>query len=428
MKTSQEEMIRQLHRSPWKMVLAVTGGGSRIIPALLSVPGGSQTLLEAVVPYANMSVDLFLHYKPEQYCSEYTARLLAMAAFQRAVVLDSGSIDHLLGIGVTASLVSDQPKKGDHRIHIAIQSQQHTAVFSLILKKGARNRSEEELFASELILNIIMFSINSMESISKKLKNLNYSEENIVISPCSYSMPIFPEEILNTKSCFVSPEWSALFFSSEESVNAICLDNGKEIVFRSLHVDGKALDDKTNVSGNHLIFPGSFRPIHEGHLKMITIAEEVSGQPVDLEISVRNVDKPPLDFIETVTRFNCIQRTVPNHSVWFTRFPLFVDKSAFFKNRTFMMGTDTLIRLGNPVYHGGTEESHQRIIKKIVDQGTHFLLFIRKKEGNIEHLDALPIREELKKLCQEIPSEKFLEDISSTELRYRGMNKYSINK
>ena len=66
------------------MVLAITGGGSGAIADLLEVPGGSRTVLEAVVPYSAAALVEFLRGKPEQFCSARTARAMAMAAFQRA--------------------------------------------------------------------------------------------------------------------------------------------------------------------------------------------------------------------------------------------------------------------------------------------------------------------------------------------------------
>ena len=49
---SPEQLVQQIHDSPTRIVLAASGGGSRAIADLLEVPGGSRTLLEAIVPYS----------------------------------------------------------------------------------------------------------------------------------------------------------------------------------------------------------------------------------------------------------------------------------------------------------------------------------------------------------------------------------------
>ena len=53
--------------APMQAVLALTGGGSRAIAELLEVPGGSRTLLEALVPYSEASIANLLGSRPEQF-------------------------------------------------------------------------------------------------------------------------------------------------------------------------------------------------------------------------------------------------------------------------------------------------------------------------------------------------------------------------
>src|SRR5208337_4999698 len=78
---SPEQLIEQIHDSPRRIVLAAAGGGSRAIADLLEVPGGSRTLLEAVVPYSAPAMVDFLGGRPDEFCSAATARATAVAAF-----------------------------------------------------------------------------------------------------------------------------------------------------------------------------------------------------------------------------------------------------------------------------------------------------------------------------------------------------------
>src|SRR5260221_9460535 len=100
-------LVAQIHAAPVKLVLAITGGGSRAIADLLDVPGGSRTLLEAVVPYSAAALRDWLSAPPVHYSSAQTARAMAVAAFLRATTLTAAdqSVDtNLAGIACTASL------------------------------------------------------------------------------------------------------------------------------------------------------------------------------------------------------------------------------------------------------------------------------------------------------------------------------------
>jgi len=52
---------------------------------------------------------------PEQACSASTARVMAMRAFQRALLLRGDETWPVVGIALTASLTADRPKRGAHR-------------------------------------------------------------------------------------------------------------------------------------------------------------------------------------------------------------------------------------------------------------------------------------------------------------------------
>ncbi len=84
MSPAAERLIHAIHRRPTRFVLATSGGGSGAIAQLLEVPGGSRTLLEAAVPYSEPAMAAWLGGRPDQACSEPTARSMAMAAYLRA--------------------------------------------------------------------------------------------------------------------------------------------------------------------------------------------------------------------------------------------------------------------------------------------------------------------------------------------------------
>src|SRR5262245_25340039 len=145
-------MIAEMHGSGRQAVLAITGGGTGAIAELLRVPGGSRLLLEALVPYDARSLALFLGGEPEQASSVETAVAMAQRARERAGKLaPTGS--QLVGLGATAGLVTDRPRQGEHRFHIAVATGTGTDHCSIVLAKGRRDRpGEEDLVTRAIVL------------------------------------------------------------------------------------------------------------------------------------------------------------------------------------------------------------------------------------------------------------------------------------
>ena len=112
------QLISTVQASGRKAALAITGGGSGAIGELLRIPGGSRLLVEAQVPYDEMALQSFLGFAPAQACAADTAVAMAQSARARAAGLVPSGTD-TVGLGATAALVSDRPRRGEHRFHIA---------------------------------------------------------------------------------------------------------------------------------------------------------------------------------------------------------------------------------------------------------------------------------------------------------------------
>ena len=136
-------------------VIVVTGGGAQALADLLAVPGASKTVLEAFIPYSNNSLKEFLGESPRQAVSMETAAALARVAYQRARRLHEDATVPVVGLACTATLVTDRPKKGEHRANIGLCTKTHSHIYSLTLTKGARDRHGEERVVSNLLLQVL---------------------------------------------------------------------------------------------------------------------------------------------------------------------------------------------------------------------------------------------------------------------------------
>lgn len=375
-------LVRCIHNAPMRWVLACTGGGSRAISYLLTVPGASRSVLEAIVPYANRALIDWLGAKPEQFCSEQTARAMAMAAYQRARRIDeTADASCLAGIACTASLASDRPKHGPHRIHIAVQTATTTVALSLELLKGKRDRDAEEELAARLILNAMA--------------------ETCEVSERQH-LGLLPAEQATHDQHTASHAWQDLLAGRADAV-------------RYGDASVPSADDRRG----RLLFPGSFHPYHQGHRRMAQVARARLGRPVEFEIAALNVDKPPLDFIEMRNRASQFGLLEP---LWFTRAARFVEKADLFPGSTFVVGTDTLRRIADSHYYSDDPAAVDRAVEHLAGRNCRFLVFGRRSDDRFLTLADLPLPPHLRSLCEEIAEADFREDVSSTELRRAAVN------
>src|SRR5437764_12947411 len=151
-----QQLISTLHASGRKAALSITGGGSGAVGELLRVPGGSRLLIEAQIPYDERALAAFLGFAPAQACSSDTAIAMAQTARARAAKLvpstGVGVGTDLVGLGATAALVSDRPRKGEHRFHIAFANSAGITHCTCVLAKGRRDRAAEEDLVSRAII------------------------------------------------------------------------------------------------------------------------------------------------------------------------------------------------------------------------------------------------------------------------------------
>ena len=269
----------------------------------------------------------------------------------------------VFGLGCTAAIATNRHRKGTDRCHIAVQSENRTACIDLTFDKSL-TREEQEAKCRNAIINLM-------------------AEES--------GIKTGQEEKLSTMAHNATEDWQNLFMD---------------------RVAITGTDSTGTDSDVTALLPGAFNPLHEGHLQMLTRAGELLQDQVTLEISIRNVDKPTLDYLTMQERLE----QAAGLPLVFTNAPTFEAKARLFPGATFIVGIDTLTRIQDERYYN-SHAARDRALQLLQERGNRFLVFGRKVNDVFQTLDDVELLPGLTALCTGVNENEFRLDISSTELR-----------
>ena len=398
-----DQLVQQIHDAPTRIVMASSGGGSRAIADLLDVPGASRTLLTAFVPYSDQAMIDFLGSRPDEFCSNRTARAMAMAAFFHARKLgqadsaegatagSSSSAGDLAGVACTAALVTARPRRGSHRIHVALQTAALTATWSLELLKGRRSREEEERVAARMLLN---------------------ATAECCRLDARLDLDLLEGETIEYSSTAAPQSWQDLLLGKVE-----CVSQGGQAFLPAAAMPASASATGKTIPPSPAILSGAFNPLHVGHRRIAQVGADLLKKPVIMEITILNPDKPPLDYYEIDRR---TKQFSPDQPLYLTRAATFEEKARLFPGATFLVGADTLRRIAMDRYYHDNPAACRTCLEHIAQRGCRFLVFGRNMGTGFIQLADLDLPDVLRNICRDVPPEIFREDVSSTSIRKSG--------
>lgn len=396
MTETMRPQIEQLHATPHKTVLAVSGAGTQAVAWLLGVSGASRTILEVVVPYSRLAMQDFLGFEPAQSAAAETARQMARRAYQRArVQLEDDSPP--VGLACAAAIATDRYRRGDHRAFVSAWDGASTATWSLTFHKGLRDRTGEEEVVSRLIVRVL----SEFSGLDPEIELGLTDGDSLEVERTTHPEPL----------------------------DQLLAGDTRWVVYRP----GSGLEVEGEVPP--VLLPGSFNPLHQGHREMMAAALQCSlplegkGQSEGdipavnnftgaFELSVTNVDKPPLEKEEILRRLDPFGA---GDAVVLTRAETFLKKAALFPGSVFALGWDTAVRLVAPRYYGGEPEMLMALAEMMAG-GARFLVAGRLDSdaggvGAFRTLANVEVPAGFAPMFTAIPEAEFRRDLSSTELR-----------
>ena len=276
---------------------------------------------------------------------------MAVRAFLRAVELGGD-----FGFAVTASLATTRPKRGALRAHLAFQDALSTRTWRLTFEGTAGDRREQERTLAAVAVEALAHALGVGDA----------------------------------------PRVAGNHAQGDKKLAELMLGKRARIGDAVLAA----------------VLPGAFNPMHDGHRRMRTDAKRRLGRGVSYELSIANVDKPPLDYHELNTRLGQFDAG----EVVLTNAPTFLDKARTLGGVVFVVGADTMRRVAESRYYGGAEQ-RDVAIEELAALGCRFLVYGRLDGGVFTTLSDLTLPPSLEAISSGVPESEFRIDLSSTARR-----------
>ena len=359
-----------------RFVITTTGGAFTGSSLLMSKPGASSSILLLNGPYTEDATLTYMENQPKSFASLEAGNELSITSLKQCREFNTANISKSYGIGITCALATNRWLKGDHRCYIVITSNNSRTTLSLNLYKGTdpdlfRSRTEEDMLCSKILIFLLAYicNVTNIDFFHSDMQNILDPRDKYEFNEEIFEHPI--HQLIENKN----------YQLRHEIVNSVLCQPNEDGTFT--FINNPSLK-------NVIMLPGSFNPLHQGHISTLENSSKLSGKNGVYELCIVNADKPVLSYDNIMSRLD--QFKFPNiNPIILTNAPLFADKNKLFPGISYSIGIDLAIRLVNPKYTSGDMDLMIENILRMTFNNTKFYVNSRTY-GSAHILDDFPIK------------------------------------
>ena len=387
--------VEDLHALPHKLYVLSTGSTDRLMKVLWQVGGASGTILGSRFCYAQEDLnDALGHITVDNFCDKVTAMQMAAAAREKAreYAAKRGEPNvPVIGLGITSAVATKRRRRGEDRAHLAVATDDGIWHVNVNFGRGPDDEGEREVLREAQAQAIDMIALNM----------IFWATEIAQIPMPGYQIPMESRELeMGGTSWYVLPK-----------IDEKVADGAMVSYDAEYRVVGNILDDQ--ILPGEILFPGSFDPLHYGHVEMAGMIERMTGGTVIFQISNEHPVKgriPEEDLLRRIRQFRYRWPVIVNEGG-----ALYVDKAEIYPGVPMLIGADAVLELLNPEYYSDGHAEVKKALERFTELGTVFYVVGREVKGRgFMTRDDIPLPARYGYLFLDVSCRN---DVSSTHIR-----------